>query len=351
MAADLQTEDGQDANLIRHPNAFGHAMLGSPSLYMAGGYPLGSGYNTPYVGSTATSVAPSVASPSSSLHESDSPKEEEEGGSSRRSSVAEDGRKEARASGLAAPKENGEAGSATPPEPSTLRSAHTPGRSSSQFPCAFDDSAPTSPDPANKRRRLSSSASQNPSQLHLWHSNNYPTPSALRSQLLAPPPHATNVYLPHGRELDYAEPAGTTVPNLIGALHTNAFKLKDDKGEKGIFFIFHDLSVRTEGRFRLRLRFLSVGAGGARTGPGPGSAVAAHVLSQPFTVSSAKKFEGMMDPTPLSQCMAKQGVRIPTRKVARTKSTASGASAGPASAKRKARGGPNGEEDELDDDY
>lgn len=45
----------------------------------------------------------------------------------------------------------------------------------------------------------------------------------------------------------------------------------------------------------------------------------ASTESQPFVVSSAKKFEGMMDPTSLSKCFAKQGVRIPTRKVARSK--------------------------------
>ena len=326
MAADLQTEDGQDANLIRHPNAFGHAMLGSPQMYMAGYYPLATGYRTPCLGSTTTSVAPSVASPSSSLHESDSPKEDE-GGSSRRSSVGEEEGKGQRASGLPGLKE--QRGVTTPPEP------------------VFEDSAPNSPDPASKRRRLSSSASQSQPHLSPWHLNNYPTPSALRSQLLAPPLNAPNAYLPHGRELDYREPPGTTVPNLIGALHTNAFKLKDDRGEKGIFFIFHDLSVRTEGRFRLRLRFLSVGAGGRRTESG--TAVAAYTFSQPFSVSSAKKFEGMMDPTPLSQCMAKQGVRIPTRKVARTKSSGS-AGAGGAGAKRKTRSEPNGEEDELDED-
>lgn len=42
----------------------------------------------------------------------------------------------------------------------------------------------------------------------------------------------------------------------------------------------------------------------------------ASVESQPFAVTSAKKFEGMMDPTSLSKCFARQGARIPTRRVA-----------------------------------
>lgn len=49
------------------------------------------------------------------------------------------------------------------------------------------------------------------------------------------------------------------MPNLIGALHASAFKHKNEPGEVGIYWIFHDLSVRSEGAYRLRMRFLSIG--------------------------------------------------------------------------------------------
>ncbi|SCV68425.1 BQ2448_546 [Microbotryum intermedium] len=104
------------------------------------------------------------------------------------------------------------------------------------------------------------------------------------------------------------------VPNLIGSLHANAFKLTDDRGEPGIFFVLPDLSVRTEGRFRLRLRLMSIGFGQKLP-------LHATTYTQVFNVVSAKKFDGMLDPTPLSKCFAKQGTRIPTRKVARTRKT------------------------------
>ncbi|ORY85386.1 velvet factor [Leucosporidium creatinivorum] len=124
-------------------------------------------------------------------------------------------------------------------------------------------------------------------------------------------PYANDARVQHHLALEHPPP----IPNLIGALHTNAFKLNDEDGEAGIFFVLPDLSVRTEGSFRLRLRLLSIGHQGSRTDGG--TAVVASTDSQPFVVSSAKKFEGMMDPTSLSKCFAKQGVRIPTRKVAR----------------------------------
>jgi hypothetical protein len=44
--------------------------------------------------------------------------------------------------------------------------------------------------------------------------------------------------------------AGMFTRNLIGSLSVNAFKLQDDKGETGFWFILQDLSVRTEGLFR-----------------------------------------------------------------------------------------------------
>ncbi|GAA5959059.1 hypothetical protein JCM21900_000008 [Sporobolomyces salmonicolor] len=125
------------------------------------------------------------------------------------------------------------------------------------------------------------------------------------------------------------------IPNLIGTLHTNAYKLKDLEGEKGIFFVLPDLSVRTEGTFVLRLRLLSIGRAGTRTTGG--TAVVASLHSNEFQVRSAKKFEGMLDPMPLSQCFAKQGVRIPTRKAAK-----SSAREAPAATDKKNKGKAKG---------
>jgi hypothetical protein len=47
---------------------------------------------------------------------------------------------------------------------------------------------------------------------------------------------------------------------LIGPLAASAQTLKDDKDQLGVFFLFQDLSVRTEGIFRLRMRLVNVGA-------------------------------------------------------------------------------------------
>lgn len=110
------------------------------------------------------------------------------------------------------------------------------------------------------------------------------------------------------------------VPNLIGALHANAFKLKDEAGQLGIFFVLPDLSVRTEGEFRLRLRLTSLGTLGAGLRTDSTSPIVASVYTQAFSVTSAKRFAGQLDPTALSKCFARQGVRIPVRRATKSRS-------------------------------
>lgn len=51
------------------------------------------------------------------------------------------------------------------------------------------------------------------------------------------------------------------VRNLLGSLAVNASHLLDHNDHPGVFFIFHDLSVRTEGRFRLKFTFIDLAAG------------------------------------------------------------------------------------------
>ncbi|KAK3988106.1 hypothetical protein QBC44DRAFT_244351 [Cladorrhinum sp. PSN332] len=116
-------------------------------------------------------------------------------------------------------------------------------------------------------------------------------------------------------------PAGMFTRNLIGSLAASAFRLNDTEDKIGIWFVLQDLSVRTEGCFRLRFSFVNVGPpmgipGQAANGPiNTGKApVLASVFSDVFQVYSAKKFPGVCESTPLSKCFATQGIKIPIRK-------------------------------------
>ncbi|TKA74693.1 hypothetical protein B0A49_04274 [Cryomyces minteri] len=111
-----------------------------------------------------------------------------------------------------------------------------------------------------------------------------------------------------------APASGMFTRNLIGSLAVNAFKLNDVEGKVGFWFVLQDLSVRTEGSFRLKMNFVDVGSGVANQLNKGTAPVLASVYSDIFTVFSAKKFPGVIESTPLSRCFAAQGIKIPIRK-------------------------------------
>ncbi|KAI5820777.1 velvet factor [Pyronema omphalodes] len=108
-------------------------------------------------------------------------------------------------------------------------------------------------------------------------------------------------------------PSGMFTRNLIGSLSASAFKLTDPDNKIGVWFILQDLSVRTEGLFRLKMNFVNVGRvdGKLNTGVAP---VLATAYSDVFQVYSAKKFPGVIESTHLSKCFATQGIKIPIRR-------------------------------------
>ncbi|KEZ44234.1 hypothetical protein SAPIO_CDS3176 [Scedosporium apiospermum] len=126
--------------------------------------------------------------------------------------------------------------------------------------------------------------------------------------------------------MGHNQPQGMFTRNLIGSLAASAFRLIDSNDKIGIWFVLQDLSVRTEGHFRLRFSFVNVGPPPNANGNGEGpvvntgkSPVLASCFSDVFTVFSAKKFPGVCESTPLSKCFAHQGIKIPIRKEANSR--------------------------------
>ncbi|BFZ59736.1 hypothetical protein YB2330_000752 [Saitoella coloradoensis] len=120
-----------------------------------------------------------------------------------------------------------------------------------------------------------------------------------------------------GREEKDAGPAGSVVKVLIGSLVSSPALLEDDHGVEGVYFAFPDLSIRTEGRYRLKFSLVRLG-----TGDFDGSSrstIVAEGVSDVFTVYSAKKFPGMTESTELTKAFARQGLKIPIRNDVRGK--------------------------------
>ncbi|OLY84808.1 hypothetical protein AYI68_g1015 [Smittium mucronatum] len=103
--------------------------------------------------------------------------------------------------------------------------------------------------------------------------------------------------------------------NLIGTTVSPGYCLQDEKKKFGTFFIFNDLSVRTEGRFCLKFSFMNL----EDQLEHESYKILAQKTSKPFDVYSAKNFPGMTGSTELSKSFFNQGVRLTIRKHPRTK--------------------------------
>ncbi|KAF8882847.1 velvet factor-domain-containing protein [Infundibulicybe gibba] len=93
-----------------------------------------------------------------------------------------------------------------------------------------------------------------------------------------------------------------------GSVVSSLYHLKDPQhnNEDAGFFVFPDLSVRTEGSYRLKLSLFEVVGSNVRH--------CKSIYSAPFYVYTAKKFPGMEESTPLSCSLADQGIKIRIRK-------------------------------------
>ena len=175
---------------------------------------------------------------------------------------------------------------------------------------------------------------QQPSQQPPYPGSHYPHPIHPQAQ------HDTRMPNPAAPAPSFSTPH---TRNLIGSLVATAFKLHDLSDTLGIWFILQDLSVRTEGEFRLKFSFVnladtirgasvasaaaSVSGGSSNIHQHPqhpyqhpqqphnnSAPIICHTFSEPFRSYSAKKFPGVIDSTELSRCFATQGIKIPIRR-------------------------------------
>jgi len=111
---------------------------------------------------------------------------------------------------------------------------------------------------------------------------------------------------------------------LVGSLVSSTYSLVNPEGIQSVYFIFPDLSVRMEGKYRLKFSLCNLGAVAddnslvLNQGEAP---INSEQFSDIFTVYTAKRFPGMTESTELSKCFSKQGVKIPIRHEIRSRKT------------------------------
>ncbi|KAL1921825.1 uncharacterized protein VTP21DRAFT_10467 [Calcarisporiella thermophila] len=107
-------------------------------------------------------------------------------------------------------------------------------------------------------------------------------------------------------ELSFINGNRTTAGTVVQSL----YKLKDLDNNDGGFFIFPDISVRVEGRFRLKFSLYEI--------TGHEVVHRGNTFSDVFTVYSPKLFPGMEESTRLTRLFSDQGFRMRIRKENRT---------------------------------
>jgi hypothetical protein len=115
-----------------------------------------------------------------------------------------------------------------------------------------------------------------------------------------------------GEETALVQPDRRSTRRLMGQLVASPSLAKDEHDVEGCFFCFPDLSCRTHGRYRLRFVLMRIDP--EKLHVGGYSPILTEVLSDVFTVYTAKDFPGMRPSSALTRALKLQGCNIQVKK-------------------------------------
>jgi len=113
-------------------------------------------------------------------------------------------------------------------------------------------------------------------------------------------------------ETALVQPDRRTTRRLMGQLVASPSVAKDEHDVEGCFFCFPDLSCRTNGKYRLRFILMRIDPTNLHVGGF--SPILTEVLSDVFTVYTAKDFPGMRPSSALTRALKLQGCNIQVKK-------------------------------------
>lgn len=113
-------------------------------------------------------------------------------------------------------------------------------------------------------------------------------------------------------ETALVQPERRTTRRLMGQLVASPSVAKDEHDVEGCFFCFPDLSCRTHGQYRLRFLLLRIDPADLHVGGH--TPILTEVLTDIFTVYTAKDFPGMRPSSALTRALKLQGCNIQVKK-------------------------------------
>ncbi|CAK4021467.1 Hypothetical predicted protein [Lecanosticta acicola] len=138
-------------------------------------------------------------------------------------------------------------------------------------------------------------------------------------------------------ELPPAQPDAPYTRRLMGTLVASPYQAKDEHGIAGTFFVFPDLSCRSPGKYRLRFKLLRIDP----TNMQGIHNVVASIITDVFSVYTAKDFPGMRASSALLKALRRQGLNVGVKK-------GSEARKGKGKAKKEESSGSSSDDDESD---
>ncbi|KAJ3015322.1 hypothetical protein HKX48_004661 [Thoreauomyces humboldtii] len=108
------------------------------------------------------------------------------------------------------------------------------------------------------------------------------------------------------------------IQTLVGSVVSQCMALQDLEGRDGFFAVFHDLSIRTPGQYRIRFSLLRLFPNGTPNGSMT-TPIVTTALSDVVSVFQPKRFPGLLSTTRLSEHFAHQGLPIHVRKFVKSK--------------------------------
>lgn len=113
-------------------------------------------------------------------------------------------------------------------------------------------------------------------------------------------------------ETAVSQPDRVSTRRLMGQLVASPTVARDEFDNEGCFFCFHDLSCRTYGKYRLRFVLMRIDLGNLSVGGF--NPILTDILSDVFTVYTAKDFPGMQPSSALTRSLKLQGCNIQVKK-------------------------------------
>ncbi|KAJ3302736.1 hypothetical protein HDV03_004621 [Kappamyces sp. JEL0829] len=126
--------------------------------------------------------------------------------------------------------------------------------------------------------------------------------------------YATLLNAETSEEIPYVDDA---MHVLTGSIASCVYHLKDPENDNqfGAFFVFPDIAIRQEGKFRLRISLFKISGGTEDPINAPSKVLLLKsVDTQPFQVYSVKTFPPLLPSSALSRSFADQGLKLRLRK-------------------------------------